>query len=112
MPMLTEDEWLRVAPRLTEALTLAKRRECRPGESALDARSAATSEVLDLFQAITGFRETSIHAIYHHRLGLYGPPCGKCGKPLRTPQARFCAMCDWERADHSPWSPGADDVTC
>lgn len=97
--MLTEEEWTRISPCLTEAMTLAKRRGRQPDESLAAARSAATSDVLDVFEVIAGFRATNIDAIYHHRLSLYGPPCGKCSKPLRTPQARFCAMCDWKRPE-------------
>ncbi|QDE65770.1 MULTISPECIES: hypothetical protein [Myxococcus] len=45
------------------------------------------------YERLTGFRETNINAVLHHRLILFGPPCTTCGKPLRTPQARYCAAC-------------------
>jgi hypothetical protein len=48
---------------------------------------------LDLYYRITGFRETNVNAIWHHRLSQFGPPCAACGKPLRTPRAKFCAAC-------------------
>ena len=48
---------------------------------------------LKRYAQITGFRETNINAIYHHRISLHGGPCPRCGKPFRTPQARFCAAC-------------------
>jgi hypothetical protein len=51
------------------------------------------SRVLDRYERITGFKETNINALYHHRLSLYGRSCLKCDKPLRTPQARYCAAC-------------------
>jgi hypothetical protein len=49
--------------------------------------------ILDRYFELTGFRETNINAVWHHRLSLYGPPCEACGKPLRTPKASFCAAC-------------------
>ncbi len=45
------------------------------------------------YERITGLHETNQNAVYHHRLSLYGPPCSSCGKPLRSPRARFCAAC-------------------
>ena len=48
---------------------------------------------LEVYFMLTGFRETNANAVHHHRLKLYGPPCGWCEKPLRTPKAKFCAAC-------------------
>jgi hypothetical protein len=50
-------------------------------------------QMLDEYERVTGYRETNPSAIYHHVLSLYGPPCRHCGKPLRTPRARFCGSC-------------------
>ena len=76
MPMLDEDEWARIAPLMS--ITRAN----------MDRQGA-----LDLYEEMTGLRETNINAIWHHRIALYGPPCTECGKPLRTPRASFCAAC-------------------
>ena len=54
--------------------------------------------VLERYRNITGFDETNINAVYHHRLSLYGTPCPACGKPFRTPQARYCASCGFKPA--------------
>jgi len=58
-----------------------------------DLRERQFGPVLREYERITGFHETNINALYHHVVSLYGPPCSKCGKPLRTPRARFCAAC-------------------
>jgi hypothetical protein len=49
--------------------------------------------LLQKYQEISGFEETEPNAIMHHRISLYGPPCKRCEKPLRSPQAAFCAAC-------------------
>ena len=54
--------------------------------------------VTDAYEAATGVREESVSAILHHRLSRYGPPCSACGKPLRTPQASYCAACGATRS--------------
>jgi hypothetical protein len=45
------------------------------------------------YERLTGYCETNPTEVYHHRLSLYGPGCPGCGKPLRTPQAKYCAAC-------------------
>ena len=45
------------------------------------------------YQLFTGIPETNPNAVWHHVASLYGPPCGACGKPLRTPVAKLCAAC-------------------
>ena len=74
--MLDEDEWARIAP----LMSITRDNMDRQG-------------ALDLYEEMTGLRETNINAIWHHRIALYGPPCTECGKPLRTPRASFCAAC-------------------
>ena len=56
--------------------------------------------MLDAYERITGFRETVPAAIMHHRIADFGPPCSNCGKPLRTPQAAFCAACGQQSEVH------------
>ena len=49
--------------------------------------------VLQGYARITGRPELNINAFYHHAASLYGPLCSHCGKPLRTPKAKFCGRC-------------------
>ncbi|MCU0494854.1 MAG: hypothetical protein MUD01_24980 [Chloroflexaceae bacterium] len=52
--------------------------------------------VREAYAQMAGWNEPNEHAIMHHRLSYYGPPCKQCGKPLRTPVASFCAACGAE----------------
>jgi hypothetical protein len=88
--MLDEAEWASVSTSVAAAEGLAA-----PGALAMAERVAVT---LDAYERITGWRETNVNAVWHHRRSLYGPPCSRCGKPLRTARATFCAACG--RAGH------------
>jgi len=45
------------------------------------------------YARITGYHETNPMTLYHHQVDLYGPPCKRCAKPLRTPEAKLCGNC-------------------
>jgi len=92
--MLTDDEWEVIGPLLTKATSQIKQYREAHRCSLADARAKEFGdEALDAYERITGFRESNADALYHHRLSQYGPPCSGCGKPLRTPTARYCAAC-------------------
>ncbi|HYR32931.1 MAG TPA: hypothetical protein VEQ87_01445 [Burkholderiales bacterium] len=84
--MLDEDEWQSLAPLLGSGDDSINR--LRPAPTSVFRYMA-----LAKYQALTGYRETDANALSHHRAALYGPPCTKCGKPLRTPRASVCAAC-------------------
>jgi hypothetical protein len=79
MPMLDEEEFQRVTSLLRN----------RSGDGFKEMFSA----LLEEYERVTGYRETNGNAVFHHRLAMYGPPCAKCGKPLRTRRAKLCGSC-------------------
>lgn len=93
IPMLTEEEWAVVSPHLSNAIEQISTYRKVHGCSLEEATRRGLADALDAYARLTGFNETNPNALWHHRLSLYGPPCHACGKPLRTPQAQYCAMC-------------------
>jgi hypothetical protein len=96
--MLTEEEWKTISPLLSNGVAQIKAyRELHACSLAEATSKGFGRAALDAYENLTGFKETNANALFHHRLSLYGPICRSCGKPLRTPQARFCATCSCER---------------
>lgn len=94
VPNLGEDEWREVAPifyepedRIENHRLSSRARKTRSPED------VAAVPVLAKYNELTGFFESNTNAIWHHRRVLFGPVCDTCGKPVRTPRARFCAEC-------------------
>jgi hypothetical protein len=100
IPMLDESEYTIVRTLYADAMGNHKARRRKEAESPKpQSIEEKFQPVCDAYEQITGYRETNANAVMHHRLAQYGPPCGECGKPLRTPRARFCAACGWKPAD-------------
>ena len=78
--MLDDDEWGRVSALFHEG-TEGNAKEQMYGPALLE------------YERITGFHETNPNVLWDHVLSKYGSPCEKCGKPLRTPRAKFCGSC-------------------
>jgi hypothetical protein len=70
---------------LSQSLRKVKAYREAHGTSIEQARHAVNFGVQAIirYQEITGFKE----------LNPDGPPCGGCGKPLRTTKARYCVEC-------------------
>ncbi len=94
--MLTDKEWELFTPYFTDAIKKIQLHRAEHNCSLKEATEKGFGQ-LDLYEHITGFKETNLNAIHHHRLSLYGSPCQVCGKPLRTPLARYCANCGVEK---------------
>ena len=100
--MLTESEWAEVHPFISKSVRDFKSHREATGASLDVATKQGFGQVaLDKYHEITGFRETNVNALWHHRLGELGPPCESCRKPMRTKQARFCAECGHVPSDNS-----------
>jgi hypothetical protein len=92
--MLDEHEWELIKSSLTEAQEAIKAYRETHGTSLREAKDPVLRQgTLRRYFELTGFRETSIKTVLHHRLSRFGPPCAACGNPLRTQRAKFCAEC-------------------
>jgi hypothetical protein len=78
--MLDDDEWNRVSSVFNKG----------PEGNSKDRMYALA---LLEYERITGVHETNPNVLWDHILSKYGPPCEKCGKPLRTPRAKLCGAC-------------------
>ncbi|WP_208752684.1 hypothetical protein [Corallococcus carmarthensis] len=81
--MLDEEEF-------EEVSTLYRTVFHRSTERTMEAIFAPVSQA---YERLTGYAGCHPNTVMHHRIAQYGPPCTACGKPLRTPEARYCAAC-------------------
>lgn len=92
--MLDEDEFAVVSRLYSECFSATKsERQAEDVGLGLSPIDARFEPVRAEFERLTGFANCHHNAVMHHRLSLFGPPCSVCGKPLRTPDARYCAAC-------------------
>jgi hypothetical protein len=93
IPMLTDEEWDEIYTLIRVDTESIKTYRSSTGVSLKEATSALNSQAFDRYFEMTGFRETSLNALWHHHLSLYGDECPSCGNLLRSPKASFCANC-------------------
>ena len=93
--MLDEAEWAQVEPYLINHISAIKAYREEHHVDLAEARKRVPDLACAAYERLTGFHETNSAAIFHHRLSIYGPPCPRCGRLLRTPEASFCASCGW-----------------
>ncbi|MFP2909591.1 hypothetical protein ACLESD_32010 [Pyxidicoccus sp. 3LFB2] len=96
--MLDDAEFARVWP-LYEAGILSLKADPLPEDESrppgfLEAHLGKASAE---YERLTGVPELRPSMVHHHQLSRFGPPCTRCGKPLRGPQANYCAACGTPR---------------
>lgn len=90
--MLDENEFAEIARLYSEAMKSVKRfRETSHADLKHPSIDDFYGPVCEKYEQLMGTRESNQNAIMHHRLALYGPPCKRCGKPLRT-QMQNCVV--------------------
>jgi hypothetical protein len=94
VPMLDETEYAEVARLYSKSTLAAKEYRLRWETSLADTPLHELFEpVCAHYERITGVQESNHDEILKHRISLYGPPCKRCHKPLRSPKAEFCGAC-------------------
>jgi len=100
VPMLDEQEYAEIASLFRAGMQSVKEYCNETGASPKTVPLVERfAPMLSRYEVMTGYSETNPNAVMHHRLSLYGPPCSRCGKPLRTPMARICGCCMASRSD-------------
>ena len=97
MPFFDETEWDEIEKILVDYVDSVRVYREKHDSDLETARVALHPEMDRRLSAVTGFPTDDIDALWHHRLRDWGPECPTCHYLLRTPEARFCAHCGWER---------------
>ena len=94
MPMLDEEEFKSVYLLYGEGMTATKEFRQKWNIPLENASGDQRMRPVRLrYEELTGMKDCHHNAVMHHRISLYGPPCERCGKPLRTPKAKLCGSC-------------------
>lgn len=97
VPLLGEEDWAKVAALLDDRVKWIRKHRQDTGCSLEEAvrEEPRGQAALDLYERLTGTRLDHPDELYAVRRSGYGAPCPECGKPFRTPRARFCAECGY-----------------
>lgn len=93
VPLLTEEEFAPIAEILDDfpqkIAAMAEERNCTLQE----AETLLGQPAFEHYKMLTGIGIYRMLDFYTLRLSSYGRPCPNCGRPFRTPKAKFCAEC-------------------
>ena len=96
VPLLTDEEFEPIGEalrnRIRQIQEYREKHNCPIGE----ARAHSADEAMDFYEDLTGVRLDHPDQLYKVRLSDFGLPCPRCGKPFRTPQAKYCAECGFQ----------------
>ena len=92
-PFLDDDEWKVFSPHANSTVQAIKNYREENGIGLAEAKAAVEDTTVQEFFKFTGFQLPDCHAVYHHRLSIWGPECSECGQLIRTDRATFCANC-------------------
>jgi hypothetical protein len=90
VPMLTEAEMAFFQDLWAECVVLRWDEQEQPHVEGVE-------RFLAEYEQRTGFRGDHAKDFLHHLRASFGPLCGECGKPLRTPRASKCMECGGPR---------------
>ena len=93
VPMLDDGEYRIVSKLYHDIMRSIKLAKTGVPLDSADVVHERLAPVRDAYFRMTGVREQKTHVILHHGLSSFGPPCRSCGKPFRTPAAKYCAAC-------------------
>ncbi|ACT03636.1 hypothetical protein [Paenibacillus sp. JDR-2] len=96
VPMLDEKEYRRINKIYKKCFDRVRKYRMSGSSVWIDSHSPINESfklVAREYEKMTGYKDMHHNAIMHHRISMYGEPCPKCGKPLRTPQAKMCVAC-------------------
>ncbi|MCR9247756.1 MAG: hypothetical protein NXI31_22240 [bacterium] len=92
--MFDEREWLRIRPLLDTGIRAVKDYRAEHGVPLAEVPMRGPyAELLAEHVRIAGHANVRPEDVWHHRRADHGPPCRRCGKPLRTPGATRCVLC-------------------
>ena len=93
VPMLTDEEHADVVRDAHDTIDEVMAYRAKTGASLEEARKALPDPSADRYFKLTGFKLWTLYDVFYVRRSDYGPDCQACGKPYRTPRAKFCAEC-------------------